>query len=434
MTKRERLIERAYELASQYEKEKVSQKLEILREPAPYKCVHGGRSGSKTWGICSIFVQILQHECKRLLCTREIQLTLADSVYQIFVDTINRLGYSGWHFKKDIIEHDNGSKILFRGLRDVRAATGIKGLEGLDYVWIEEAQSVSEESLRILLPTIRKEGSEVWASWNPESEDDPINSLLYRPGCIEIEINWYDNKWLSKRSKQDIETDFKTNPDMAEHVWNGKPLKQGANCIFSRVLIREATKRIVDPVGAVELGVDVARFGDDDTTVWRRKGMLVQNYNSVHGYDTVLVCDLIEDIAGHDKSLKIKIDEGYNPGVIDVLKHRGYYNVIPVSFGANASDPDRYPNIASELWLTFNMSEVQIPDDRDLINQLADRRYKFDGRGRRMVESKADYKTRHGGKSPDLADGLLLCYYDGLNCSFGEDISKAMEELRNAGY
>jgi len=428
----EQLINEALLLDKQIKAEKVAPKLEVFRKPAPYKLVHGGRGSGKSWGIASLLIQDLQHAPHRLLCAREIQLSLEESVYQLLVDTIDRLQYDGWTIKKDKLENVNGSKIIFRGLKDLRAANAVKSMEGIDRVWLEEAHSISRESFRILLPTIRADGAEVWASWNPESEDDPVNSLINKPGAVEIECNWQDNPWFTDKSKSEMESDYNEDPDEAEHTWGGQPRKQGADCILSRVAIRAAMERNINPVGAIEMGVDVARYGNDSTTIWTRHGLKVIGYKELRKSDTIAVADAIQKEVGTDRTTKIKIDEGYNPGVIDVCRSRGL-NIINVSFGAKATEEDKYPNIASEMWFNLPIEEMSIPDNQELLNQLADRRYKYDSAGRRCVEAKDDYKKRHGGKSPDKADGLILCFYQGLNIRVDDRLADSARRARMAG-
>lgn len=387
--------------------------LEELRKPAPYKVTFGGRGSGKSWAIASLLLQDLTKASHRLLCCREIQNSIAESSYRLLVDTIARLELEGWDVKKEVLENENGSRIIFRGLRDMRAARSIKSLEGYDRVWIEEAQSVSKESLDLLLPTIRINGSEIWACYNPDTPDDAIEILKTRNGCVAIECNWNDNPWFTERLKQEMEADFKQDPDEAEHKWNGKYRKQGDNCIMSRVSIREAMARIAEKEGAVSIGVDVARFGNDTTTMFKRKGMQVTDYKIYKKMSLTEQADKFELFADRNRQIHACIDGGgVGGGLIDILKERGYQNIEDVNFGEKAMDTDKYESAASEMWFTFPLSEAGIPDIPELMTELSDRRYSFNKKGQKVVEQKEEYKKRHGGKSPDLADGLLLCFYE----------------------
>jgi phage terminase large subunit len=302
-------------------------------------------------------------------------------------------------------------------------------MEGIDRCWIEEAQSVSEESLNVLVPTIRKKGSEIWASWNPEKENDPISSYIDKPDSLYVQINWNDNPWFPEVLKKEMEDDFIKRPDEAEHIWNGMPRKQGDNCIFSRSDIRNAMDREIEPEGAEEVGLDVARFGSDSTQGYKRKGLKVVSHFELNKANTNEVVDRLYSFISGRSNIRCKIDEGYNPGVVDVAKERGI-KVEPIAFGAQARDTDLYPNIISEMWFTFPINEAQIPDDQEIMDQMSDRRYTYDTKGRRCVESKDDYKKRHNGKSPDKIDALLLCYYQGRNTEFDDDTIAALSARR----
>lgn len=394
-------------------REQVAPKLEIFRKPAPYKLSYGGRGSSKSWGFASLLIQKMTKEPHRLVCCREIQKSIDESSYRLLCDTIYRLQAKGWDIKKECLDHENGSHIIFRGLRDMRAANAIKSLEGYDLCWLEEAHSISRESLEVLLPTIRKDEAEIWACWNPETPDDPIEKIKGRDGAICVEMNWEDNPWFTERSRKEMEQDYKEDPDNAEHVWGGKFRKQGDNCIMNRVSIREAMNRIADNEGAISIGVDCARYGNDRTTMFKRKGLQLIEYKVYKKTSITQEADLFEIFCGRDKGVHACIDGGgVGGGLIDVLRERGYRNITEVNFGEKAMDTDKYDSAASEMWFTFPLSECGILDIPELMTELSDRRYKFNNKGQKVVESKDDYKKRHGGKSPDLADGLLLCFYE----------------------
>lgn len=394
-------------------KRQVAPCLEVFRKPAPYKLAFGGRGSSKSWGFASLLMQDLTREPHRLLCCREIQNSIAESSYRLLVDTIARLELDGWDIKKEVLENQNGSRVIFRGLRDMRAARSIKSLEGYDRVWIEEAQSVAKESLDLLLPTIRIDGSEIWACYNPDTPDDAIESLKLKKGAVAIECNWNDNPWFTQRLRDEMESDFINDPDEAEHKWNGKYRKQGDNCIMNRVSIRTAMERKADDEGAIAIGVDVARYGNDTTTMFKRKGMKVIEYKVYKKCSLTEQADYFELLADRDRHVHGCIDGGgVGGGLIDVLRERGYQNIEDVNFGEKAMDSDKYDSAASEMWFTFPLSEAGIPDNPELMTELSDRRYSFNKKGQKVVEAKDEYKKRHGGKSPDLADGLLLCFYE----------------------
>jgi phage terminase large subunit len=160
-----------------------------------------------------------------MVCVREVQRSIADSVKQLLEDKIAAFGLGGFFTSTEAdIVGLNGSRLIFRGLQNHTAAS-IKSLEGFDVAWMEEAQTISAKSLELLIPTIRKEGSEIWASWNPDSPSDPIDVLLRKSppdNSIILQVNWNDNPWFPEVLRQDMERDKARDPDKYAHVWGGE--------------------------------------------------------------------------------------------------------------------------------------------------------------------------------------------------------------------
>lgn len=160
----------------------------------------------------------------RVLCTREFQKTIADSVHKLLKDTIQRLNLEYMFDVTDnVIRCTNGSEFIFLGLH--ANVSSIKSLEGVDICWIEEAETVAEESWRTLIPTIRKEGSEIWVTFNPRDEKDATSKRFLTnppPNSWCIEVNWRDNKFFPSTLRAEMEHDYRVDPDSAAHVWGGK--------------------------------------------------------------------------------------------------------------------------------------------------------------------------------------------------------------------
>jgi phage terminase large subunit len=387
--------------------------LEVFRKPAPYKITFGGRGSGKSWSIASLLMQQLSAEKHNLVCCREIQKSLDDSVYKLCVETIKRLKLGGWNVLRDVLENENGSRVIFRGLKDLRAGNAIKSLEGYDRAWIEEAQSVSAESLQMLIPTIRMSGSEIWASYNPNTEEDAIESLKLREGAVVIKCNWNDNPWFTEKLAKDREADYKFNPDLARHIWEGEYLSQADNAVMSRIAVHEAMEREVDETGDYQIAVDVARYGSDSSIISMRKGLKLKELKEYKNMSLVELCGHIEVMAGNNHNMTIKVDEtGVGGGVVDILQSRGYKNVIGINFGSKPQDTDKFADLPSEMWCTFPISDVSLINDSGLFHELTDRRFSYDHKARRVVESKDSYKARNNGKSPDKADSVLMLFYE----------------------
>ena len=215
----------------------------VLEGHSRYKVLHGGRGGTKSWGFANYLVIKAGFGKHRILCTREMQNSIRDSVYRLLVDRINYYGLqNNFKVSSDSITSVFGSEFIFKGLH--HNISEIKSIEGIDICWVEEADKVSQESWDILSPTIRKENSEILVSFNP---DDP-NSATYQkflgpngppPGTLIAELNYYDNPWFPQVLRTDLEYDKRVDFEKYEHVWLGKPKKYSQACIFKRVRVED---------------------------------------------------------------------------------------------------------------------------------------------------------------------------------------------------
>lgn len=196
-----------------------------LLQPARYKGAYGGRGSGKSHFFGEQIILRCYRQTTRVACIREVQNSLKESVKQLLVDKIQKLGL-GQFFEvlESEIRGKNGSLIIFRGMQSYNAET-IKSLEGYDIAWVEEAQSLSDVSLRMLRPTIRKDNSELWFSWNPRHDTDAVDKLLRSAvppdDAIVVEVNWHDNPWFPEVLKAEKDRDYIVDPEMAEHVWGG---------------------------------------------------------------------------------------------------------------------------------------------------------------------------------------------------------------------
>lgn len=208
-------------------------KLERLWEPARYKVAYGGRGGTKSWGFArTLLVQGLSQPL-RVLCARETQRSIKDSVHRLLGDQIVALGLlDDYEILHTEIRGRNGTLFLFAGLSSL-TVDSIKSFEGVDRCWVEEGQTVTKRSWSILIPTIRKTGSEIWVSFNPDLDTDDTYVRFIEdtpPGTVLIPIGWRDNPWLSDELIMEKEHLRAKDPLEYENVWEGKcrPAAQGA--------------------------------------------------------------------------------------------------------------------------------------------------------------------------------------------------------------
>lgn len=195
----------------------------FLQERAQYKVAYGGRGGAKSIAVAdSIIIRCVERKT-RVMCARENQNSIAESVHHLLEQRIDQLGLmDAYIVQRDSIRCANGSEIFFVGLHNTK---NLKSTSGVDICWVEEAESVSEESWATLLPTIREEGSEVWVTFNPGNEDDPTSQrwiINPPPGAIVRKVNWQDNPFFPDALKRQMEHAYKIDPESAAHVWGGE--------------------------------------------------------------------------------------------------------------------------------------------------------------------------------------------------------------------
>ena len=208
--------------------------LAFLFKPSRYKVARGGRGSGKSWGFARALILRCLQQKTRVLCTREIQKSIQQSVHQLICDQIEALGLSAaFEIVQSEIRGPHGSCFYFSGLSDITADT-LKSFEGVDVCWCEEAQSISNKSWKTLIPTIRKEGSEIWVTYNPELESDPTHErfvLHPPPDCVSVLMNYTDNPYFpAVLEAERLHAQKTMKPEDYRHTWLGecKPAVEGA--------------------------------------------------------------------------------------------------------------------------------------------------------------------------------------------------------------
>jgi phage terminase large subunit len=249
------------------------EKLQFLFEPHRYKVCYGGRGGTKSWGFARALLIIGAQKPTRILCARETQKSIADSVHTLLKDQIQNLGLSSFYkVTNSAIVGANGTNFAFIGIK--QNVGNMKSFEGCDICWVEEAQTVSKNSWEVLIPTIRREGSEIWVSFNPElATDETYKRFVVQPppGAKVEKVNWSDNPWFPAVLRQEMEHLKAKDNDSYQHVWEGmcKQVVEGA--IYKQELLAvDKEKRITrvphEPLIPVDLFWDLG-YGDN-TSIW----------------------------------------------------------------------------------------------------------------------------------------------------------------------
>lgn len=257
-----------------------------------YKVLKGGRGSGKSWHIARMLILAAYKEPHRVLCCREIQKSIRESVISVLQKQIELMGLEAFFdVQKNAIYGRNGSQFIFEGLRS--NVTAIKSMEGITRVWVEEAESVSETSWQVLLPTIRAKGAEIWISFNPYDELDSTYQRFVidpPPDTVVVHIDYLDNPHLDEASIGEAELLKTKNPLMYEHIWLGQPLQNKEGAYYAEIMMQnkdQVTKVPVDnalPVNtAWDLGVS------DAMSIWwyqqHGEEIRVVNYyeNNNHG-------------------------------------------------------------------------------------------------------------------------------------------------------
>lgn len=274
----------------------VPRKLKPLLLPKRYKGAYGGRGGAKSHFFAEQVVLRCLMKPTRIVCIREVQSSIKDSVRQLLVDKIERLGVStSFEVLDNEIRGPQGSLIVFKGMQSYNAMN-IKSLEAYDVAWVEEAQTFSQHSLDLLRPTLRKEGSEIWFSWNPRFKTDPVDMFFRKnppPDAVSVMINWRDNPWFPDVLYREMAHDFAVDEDKAEHIWNGAyGSSQGA--ILARWVNkaeregRISDEIVYDPAGTgIEISSDIGFRDTASWWYWQRLqgGFNVLKYEGASGMD-----------------------------------------------------------------------------------------------------------------------------------------------------
>ncbi|WP_255443435.1 MULTISPECIES: PBSX family phage terminase large subunit [Comamonas] len=216
-------------------------KLRGLWKPKRFKVMYGGRGGAKSWSVAMALLVMGTTRPLRILCAREIQKSMRDSVHRLLSDQIAALNLGGFYNVLDNeIRGSNGTLILFAGLQS-HTVDSIKSYEAVDIVWIEEAQGVSARSWEVLVPTIRAPGSEIWLTLNPDLATDPTWTRFIDGADDDTwlcEINWRDNPWFPEVLEKERLRHFQRDQDSYWNIWEGKPKRTVAGAIYAKEMER----------------------------------------------------------------------------------------------------------------------------------------------------------------------------------------------------
>lgn len=430
---------------------KLNRKFRKLLLKKRYKSMRGGRGGMKSWTVARLLVEIARRGRYRFLCARELQNSISDSVITLLSDTIDRNGYTTeFEVQRNRIIHlHTGTEFLFYGIKT--NPTKIKSIEGIDICWVEEAENVSDESWNILIPTIRKAGSEIWLTWNPKNILDPTyQRFVVNPpsDCVDIVVNYTDNDYLPDVLLQEAEECKARDYDLYRHIWLGEPVADSALSIIKPMWIDAAVNAHVklnfQAAGQRILGFDVADEGDDANAIVLRHGSVVVDLDEWRGQDVIYSADKVYLYSQENRVDLIHYDNiGVGAGVKAQFRRKsGKVRTAGFNAGGAVYKPearytddkknqDMFANLKAQAWWVvrerfyktwraLEFGDVYPVDELiSLSGSLKDLDYlkaelsrpqvDYDNNGRVKVESKKDMAKR-GIPSPNKADALIMAF------------------------
>jgi len=426
--------------------------------PARNRVLYGGRASSKSWDAAGFATYLADNARLRVLCVRQFQNRISESVYALLKIQIERFGLmSRFDIQRDkIYSRVTGSEFMFYGLW--RSIDEIKSLESIDILWIEEAHSLTEEQWKVLEPTIRKAGSQVWVIFNPKLATD----FAYKrfvvsppPNTIVRKINYDENPFLSETMLGIIEAARKEDPDEFAHIYGGEPMQDDDSVIIKRSWIMaavDAHKALgLSAVGKKRMGFDIADSGADkcatvyahgsivmDADMWKAgEDELLQSCTRVYHAARTVDAAITYDSIGVGASAGAKFGEINEAQAVGRPVQYAKFNAggavcRPEAIYAHSTkNKDMFSGVKAQAWWmladrfrnTFSAvtkgekyAEDQLislssdlPHLEMLIDELSTPRKRFDANGRVKVESKEELAKR-GVASPNLADAIVMAF------------------------
>lgn len=309
-----------------------------LLKPARYKGAHGGRGSGKSHFFAEMLIAKCASQKIDAVCIREVQRTLNQSVKKLLEMKIEQMGLgSVFTVQEAQILGPDGGRIIFQGMQN-HTADSIKSLEGYDIAWVEEAQSLSQKSLDLLRPTIRKPGSELWFSWNPSLATDPVDVLLRGenppPDAVVVQANYRDNPRLPDVLVAEIEYDKRRDPDKFAHVWLGGYQQNSEARVFRNWKIEEFD---IHPEWILRQGADWG-FSIDPSVLVQCAIVGKTLYVTHEAYKIGCEIDALPDLflTVPDAERWPIIADSARPETISYMQRHGFPKTLPAVKGARS--------------------------------------------------------------------------------------------------
>ncbi|MDB5777598.1 MAG: hypothetical protein JWP38_3731 [Herbaspirillum sp.] len=435
---------------------------QFWRKPARNRVLYGGRASSKSWDAAGFATFLADNYKLRILCVRQFQNKIEESVYTLLKHQIDRFGLTP-RFKvinNSISSLKTGSEFMFYGLW--RSIDEIKSLEGIDILWIEEGHSLTEEQWKVLEPTIRNEGSQIWIVFNPKLANDFVYKRFVvnpPPNTVVRQINYDENPFLSKTMLDIIEAAKAEDYEEYQHIYEGVPKDDDENVVIRRAWIMAAIdfhkKQQIEPTGRKRIGFDVADDGKDlcaeiyahgFAALWGdkwkgREDELLKSCSRVYASAAERGASITYDSIGVGASAGAKFSEingarsdGQRVAYAKFNAGGAVFRPESIYASTQTKNKDMFANIKAQAWwlvadrfrntynalhngAEFNEDDLisiaaEMPYLEQLIDELATPKRDFDATGKVKVESKKDLAKREV-DSPNLADAFIMAFAPG---------------------
>lgn len=386
-----------------------------------YFLLEGGRGGGKSHAIARIILYLVDKHDIRVVCGRETQNSINESVYSLMVDLIRKYSLNFEIQATKIISKNAESIINFRGFRD-QGRFNIQGMEGIDITWIDESQAITKETLDVLIPTIRKDKAKIFFTMNRHVHDDPVFDTFHkRKDCLHIHLNYFDNPFCTQALINEAnECKLKSEADY-NHIWLGQPLSQSEDAVFGHDELQAckmAKYPMRDGYGLKIAGFDIARFGDDKCAVVILQQMGALHWEAIH----VDQWDHKDAVYTQGKIAEIVREMRIDKAIIDVDCLGGPY-FDNVSYGTkNLYFGFTNPPIGYEKNKFFGnnrtVNTYKLKDkilkghicitQEEVLKELETLKYQYDNHQRRILISKDVMRSKYKVKSPNMADSLIM--------------------------
>ncbi len=383
-----------------------------------YFLIEGGRGGGKSQSVARLFLYLTEKHNVRVICGREVQNSISESVYSLMVDLIHQyhLGFTIQATK--IISNITKSEINFRGFRE-QGRFSIQGIEGVTLFWIDEAQAITKQTLDVLIPTIRKDKAKIFFTMNRHIRADPVFSkFAKRDDCLHIHINYNENPFCTDALKKEAQECRLISEEDYNHIWLGYPLSQSEDAVFSREDFKVEKCDLQEGYGFRIAGFDIARYGDDKCV-----GAIIQqqslfNWELVHleqwgKKDLNYTTGRISSIVAEQKvSSSIIYEDGIGAGPLDTFtKGMGANNFVgfrnpPIGYKKNRFYINPRTVNAYKVKDLLRKGFLRITDE-ETIEEFLGIQYTFDNYQRKGLISKEKMRTK-GVKSPNKADAIIM--------------------------